>query len=135
MEFVFWPIGLALFIVMIFFCMSMYGAMNHVPADKQKFPGWLVWFFLIPLVGTVMQWIMLPFGIPDSFKNVVGDNKDALVQIKTIHGLGLAVVILMTMSFIPVLNIFAAIPTVVLWIIYWVKVVGFKNQFLLNVAS
>ncbi len=135
MEFIFWPIGLALFIVMIFFCLSMYGAMNRVPADKQKFPGWLVWLFLLPLVGIVMQWIMLPFGIPDSFKNVVGDNKDALGQIKTIHGIGLAVVILMTMSFIPVLNVFAAIPTIVLWIIYWVKVVGFKNQFLLNAAS
>lgn len=109
--------------------------MQQVPAEKQQFPGWLVWLFLIPIVSIVMQWIMLPFGMPNSFKNVVGDNKDALIEIKTIHGLGLALVILITLSMIPVLNFFAAIPTIVLWILYWVKVVKFKKQFLLNAAS
>ena len=132
---VLWPIGIVIFIIMIFFCMSMYNAMQQVPADKQQFPGWLIWLFLIPLVSIVMQWIMLPFGLPNSFKAVVGDNEAALLQIKTIHGLGLALVILITITLLPFLGLITGIPTLVLWIIYWVKVVKFKKQFLLHAAS
>ena len=132
MEYVVWPIGIGFFIAMIFFCVSMYSAMQQVPADKQQFPAWLVWLFLIPLASIVLQWIMLPFGLPNSFKNVVGENEAALTQIKSIHGLGLALVILMTITLLPVINVFAGIPTIILWIIYWVKVVKFKKQFLLN---
>lgn len=121
-----------IFIINIFFCLSLYSALKCVPAEKRVFPAWLVWLMLIPIVGIIFAWMMEPFGLPKSFEAVLADNGEAIAKTKVLFGLGLAHVILMTVALFPFLKWIVGIAALIVWIIYWVKVVDFKNKFLLN---
>lgn len=125
-------IGLILFIIFIFFCWSLYSAMKRIPVEKQVFPAWFCWMLLIPIVGYVFSWMMLPFGIPRSFERHLEDNPEAVKKSKTLFGVGLAYVIIPLLAWIPIIGILLSIATIVLWIIYWVKVVNFKKQYLMG---
>jgi hypothetical protein len=82
---------------------------------------------LIPFVDFVFSWIMLPFGIPYAMQAAVADNPEALQKDKTIFGLGLSLMITTSLFIIPYLNLLAMIGAFVLWIIYWVAVVNFRQ--------
>lgn len=117
----------------IFFCLSVYRAMKCVPEQHRLFPAWLIWLSFIPGAGLVIAWMMEPFGVPTSFKNAVAGNEQAVADSKTLFGIGLAHVIVITLVFIPFVGIFLCLPGgLILWIIYWVKLVNFKNKYLLK---
>jgi len=75
---------------------------------------------------------MLPFGIPRSFAKQFSDNQEALKHSEKIFGLGLAYVVVDFFIFLPILGIIFYIATLILFILYWVEVVKFKNNFLVN---
>ena len=142
-------------IASILFCLTLFRTMQLVPKKKRQFPSYFVWLCLVPFVGIIFEWLMLPFGIPNSIRHTAPDNKTLVKRTKTLFGIGLAQVILITFvaaSHIIPLHIpdlvyvnqaghtsisisrsawgAASVAGVVLWIIYWVKVVSIKNEFL-----
>lgn len=125
-------IAIIFFIIFVLFCWSLYSALSRVPEDKQVFPAWFCWLLIIPLVGYVFSWLMLPFGIPRSFENYLSDNPAAVKKAKTLFGIGLAYVIIPLVAWIPIVGIPFSIAALVLWIIYWVKIVKFKNEYLMG---
>lgn len=114
--------------VMLFFCWFMYDAMKRVPEEQQRFPAWFVWMMLIPLVGYIFMWMMLPFGIPRSFERATEGDLEAKKSSRKLFGFGLAWVILCFFWALP--PCFIAI--IVLMILYWIEVSQFKKQFLLK---
>ncbi len=127
------PIGilvLGVLVANIFFCLSLYSAMKKIPEKQRCFPAWFSWMILVPVLHMVFAWIMLPFGIPKSFKQHCKDHQEALAKARSLFGVGLALVILMTLSLLPYVNFATAAATLVLYIIYWVKVVKFKKHYL-----
>lgn len=128
---------LIVFVVTIVYCWMLYQIMENVPSEKQSFPRWFIWLFLIPWVGFIFQLIMLPFGIPNAFKNTFPANQDAIRAADVLFKLGLAQVILTVFGFfIPIhpLNQIAGAAGLILWIVYWVKIVQFKNTYLKKIA-
>jgi len=147
--------GFGLLIVLIsivalaFFCYALYDTMRRVPKEHRQFPAWFIWLFFIPLVGWVFQWIMLPFGIPNTLKKAFATNPVAVEKANTLFKIGLSQMIAFTLSFFLshayskqitlthisfsyLLLLLSVIAAFVLWIIYWVRCVSFKNQFLKN---
>ena len=122
--------SIILFIVFIFFSWSMYSAAKLIPEDKQVFPAWMCWLMLVPVLGYIFAWLMMPFGIPRSFENYVVNNPQAYKDTREIFGLGLAFVILVFFGVIPILGFFAYAAAIVLLIVYWVKVKRFKETYL-----
>lgn len=127
----FFFIMLAVIAIEVFYLLSLYKAMEAVPEDKRVFPSWFVWLMIIPIVGFVFAWIMEPFGIPKSFAAAAGDNQLMKNASNTLFGLGLAHMILVVCWFL-IINFAALFAAFIVWIIYWVKVVNFKNTYLLN---
>lgn len=119
-------------VIQIFYLLSLYTAMEAVPESKRVFPSWFVWLILIPVVGFVFAWIMEPFGLPNSFEAIAGDNQKMKDDSKTLFGFGLAHMILLSVSIIPVIGWITVLVSIVVWIMYWVKVVNFKNTYLSN---
>src|SRR3990167_8541374 len=64
-------------ILVILFCASLFCTMQSIPKESRQFPSWFVWLLIVPGVGIVFQWIMLPFGIPNSIKKAAHTNKAA----------------------------------------------------------
>lgn len=136
-------------LINIFFILSCYKTMRYVPEEKRVFPRWFLWMWIIPLVGFVFGWMMLPFGVPHGLRNTLSTNPDAVRSANTLKGLGLACMILITLSVIThgmfgsitgvhhsvvsTTGSLAAAPFnigfIVIWIIYWVKVVSFRRQY------
>jgi len=124
--------GIVYEIITAIFCFTLYTILQRITPEKRQFPNWFVWIFLIPYVGFIFQWIMLPFGIPNAFKNTFPVNQDAIAAADTLFKLGLAQVILTMFGiFFPIhpVNQVAGIAGIVLWILYWVKIIQFKKTF------
>lgn len=130
-----WGVGVLFIVVLviqILYLLSLYTAMEAVPESKRAFPSWFVWLMIIPVVGFVFAWIMEPFGLPKSFEALAADNQKMKEDANTLFGLGLAHMILISVSIIPMVGWITVWVAFVIWIIYWVKVVNFRNTYLNN---
>lgn len=119
--FVFAAIGIA---IAVFFLLNLSGALSAVkPENRQMQPG-LVWLNLIPLFNIV--WIFIT--VIKLCDSLVAEARDQSLDFgdggKT---LGITLAALNIASIIPVIGILAAIAALVLFILYWVKIAGYKN--------
>lgn len=115
-------------IIQLFFCWSMVKTLKRIPEQKRTVPPFLSWFILVPLLGYVFMWIMIPFALPWSIKNAAIDSKVRSCG-STLFALGLIIMILPFFMWIPLLNALIILVSLVLWIIYWVKMVQVRHQF------
>ena len=126
-----------LIVAVFFYCLTLYRTLQATSKNLHQFPAWFVWLFLIPYVGLVFQWMMLPFGIPNTLKKAVNNRQDAVRDTTILLRLGLGQVIITTLGLfirIPEAMYPLAALELILWIWYWVKILSFKKQYL-NVSS
>ena len=123
-------LGLAFIIANIFFSISLYKGLKRIPPEKLLFPAWFVWMFFVPVVGYVFYWLMLPFGVPRSFREAVPDNPAAQKRASTLFGLGLAQCILLIVALNSYVILFLGLPWLIVWILYWLKAVEFRKLYL-----
>lgn len=86
-----------------------------------------VWLMLIPLFGIVWQFIIVS-RIADSLKTEFLQRKIALTEERPGYSIGLTYNILFCCTIIPLIGGFAWIGGVVCWIIYWVKISGYRTR-------
>lgn len=127
------------FIVFALFCWSIYKGLKLVPEDNLMFPRYFVWFMLIPFIGVIFFWLVLPFNVPTSFARTVQGNEKALDETRTLKRIGLTYTVCLLLpyltfvSFIP--TFIAGLANLVIfiaWILYWIKVVSFRKCYLEN---
>lgn len=123
---------IASIVAMAFYCLTLYRLLQKIPSENHRFPSWFVWMFLVPIVGIVFQWMMLPFGIPATLKKYFANNPEALLKARLLFKIGLAQVIIITVGALalPPIDRGFAFLGIALWIWYWVIAVKFKNRFL-----
>ena len=123
------------FIINIFFSISLYKALKRVPPEKLLFPAWFAWMFYVPVAGYVFYWLVLPFGVPRSFRQALPNNPEAQSRAGTLFGLGLTFCIFLTVSLIPYALAVVGLPWLIIWIIYWAKVVKFRKMYLMDLKA
>ena len=121
-----WHIGFSvvMLVVFILFLITLFNVLNAVsPANRKLEPG-LVFLLLIPIFN--MGWIFfVVIKLRDSLqaeyqaRDLQGDG--------FAYGLGLALSILLVCMYIPILNFLAFIPWFICWIVYWVKMSGYRS--------
>lgn len=122
------------FLFMLAYSATLFFVLRKVPKEHRVFPAWFVWFFPIPLLGFIFQWIMTPFGIPFSLKNAVKTtNPSAVKWAVCLMYLGLIQVLLPTVGFFvkqdPYILFFSA-AGLLTWVAYWFFAWFFKVRFL-----
>lgn len=120
-------------IATFFFCLTLFKILSRIPKENQAFPSWFVWLFLIPWIGFIFQFIMLPFGIPNALKKTFSSNQDAIQSADVLLKLGLAQVILILLGiFLPIhpINQIVSVLGLGVWIAYWIMAVRFDKQYL-----
>ncbi|WP_116964030.1 hypothetical protein [Fastidiosibacter lacustris] len=113
------------YIFSIAFSFSVYKLLKAIPSDKKISPPWLAWMLFIPIVGYIFQWIVLPFGVGNALKKY--QEMEIKLRGDTLFILGLILVILPIVSLIPMTFPFTAITGVIIYIIYWVKIVQVRK--------
>lgn len=132
-------------ILVVLFCASLFSTMQSIPKESRKFPSWFVWLMLLPGIGIVFQWIMLPFGIPNSIKKASHTNRSVVHRTHTLFGYGLVLAIISTMigshhTLALIVNAnddvilhikgLLAVVGMVFFALYWINVVSIRKKHL-----
>jgi hypothetical protein len=116
-------------ILAVLYLMTLSNTLKAVSEENQKMKPGAVWMMLIPGFGLVWQFMVVKAlseslkaeyqkrGLPDDGNNYA-------------HGTGITSAILNCCSMIPYLGALVAIVGIVFWIIYWSKMVSYKNTLL-----
>ena len=126
-------------IVNVFFAISVYKTAKLIPEKFHSFPVWFCWLFIIPFVGTVFKWMILPFDIPQALRQYKPEDAAITRSADKLFKLGLAYVILISIAFLAMyglifavllvfLGVFILIAVIVLLILYWVEIVSIRKQ-------
>lgn len=121
----FWIGGLIGLVIYVLYLLTLFGTLQAVaPQNRRMEPG-LVFLMLIPLFNLFWNfWVVIK--LRDSLqaeftaRSLQGDGFG--------YGVGLAMSILYICGIIPLLGLLALLAALICWIIYWVKMAGYKRQ-------
>lgn len=119
-------IGAAVIIPAVFYFITLQKTLEQVSPNNREVPPTNVWLMFIPLFNIVYGFILYP-KICDSvrkeyeFRGLPSSGDFG-------KGLGTAMPILNICGIIPVLGGLAGIANFVIWIIFWSKMAGYKNE-------
>jgi len=127
-------IGLAFIIIIlagvillsVFYLLNLQNLLKQIkPVNRQVEPG-NVWLMFIPLFNIIYPFILYP-KITDSVKLEM-ESRGMAEQGDYGRGIGIALPILGLCGIIPVIGTLASIANLVLFIIFWVKMAGYKTK-------
>ncbi|OHX12473.1 hypothetical protein [Chromobacterium sphagni] len=116
-------IGALALAVGIFYYLTLHQTMDSVSEINRPLAGGLIWLALIPFVGAIWYMvyiILLSRALKRELaqRGLAGDGA---------AGISLALVILLALCFVPYANLIAFIPALVLWLMHWVKMAGYRK--------
>ncbi|MDA9161527.1 hypothetical protein N9O13_03955 [Crocinitomicaceae bacterium] len=112
-------------VIAIFYLLNLQNLMKSIKEENREVPPSNVWLMLIPVFNLIYAFILYP-KISASVKKELesrgleGDGS---------KNLGLALAITGALGIVPVVNSISGIVNLVIWIIWWSKTSGYKNQF------
>lgn len=122
-------IPFALFLIpFIFYLFSLQATLSTISIKNRKMPPSNVWLLLIPVFGLVWHFFVVK-DLASSISDEAVDKNIRLHEPRPGYNIGLAMCILNCLIFIPGVSIAA----LVLWIMYWVKIAGYKNQLIQSI--
>jgi hypothetical protein len=115
----------------IFFILTQQRALSKCsPANRTMSPG-LAWLQIVPVLGFIWQFFVVS-ALANSLANEFRA-RGIQEEERPGYGVGLAMCITRICVIIPVLGFFSLVASLILWIVYWVKIAGFSAK--LDVAS
>ncbi|MCW3071580.1 MAG: hypothetical protein JWO44_1470 [Bacteroidetes bacterium] len=133
-EFAFGAIAIAVIagiliglIPMIFYLLTLQNTLNEVSPHNRQMPPGQVWLMLIPFFGMVWQFIVVN-RIADSLRAECTERNIPMEEERPGASIGLAYCILFCCGIIPILGSLASIAGLVCWIIYWIRIAGYKTK-------
>jgi hypothetical protein len=111
---------------LVFYLLTLHRTLAACAPENRRMEPGLVWLQIIPVFGAVWQFFVVL---------AVSGSLDAEFRRRGIpaepnpgQSLGLPMCILSVCAIIPVLGLLAVLAGAVCWILYWVRITGFKNQ-------
>ncbi|MHB1765682.1 MAG: hypothetical protein ACYCS1_09185 [Gammaproteobacteria bacterium] len=120
-------------IPLIFYLITMQSALQAVQPDRRSLTPGLVWLNLIPIFNLVWNFFIVSH-VSHSLRREFASRGVTNVG-DCGYGLGIAMSVLVVCTVVPFLGWISWIASVVLWILFWVKVADLKNQLLLGTAG
>lgn len=127
-------IGLTIFVLAavaivftILYLLTLQNTLKAVSEENQKMKPSAVWMMLIPGFGMVWQFIVVK-ALSDSLKAEYLKRNLPEIENNFAYSTGKTSCIINCCAMVPYLGIIAAIVGLVFWIIYWSKIVNYKNS-------
>ena len=119
------------FLPTIFFLLTLHRTLDEVSLENRLMPPGQVWLALIPIFGTMWQFIIVQ-KMADSLQKEFAMRGVQTKEPRPGYSIGMAYCILSVCTIIPFFGILASIGMFVTWIIYWVNIADYKNQLISN---
>lgn len=113
----------------IFYLLMLQRALERCSAQSRTIGPGMVWLMLIPLFNLVWHFILIGH-ISRSLRNEFNLKGTPGVAADPGKSIGLVMCILAASSIIPSVGRFAAIASLICWIVYWVKIAGYSQLLL-----
>ncbi len=117
----------ALLVPLIIYITTLQATLNEVSLENRKMPSGQVWLLLIPIFGIVWHFIVVS-RMADSLSSEFASRGITPDDPRPGYTIGLVMNILLLCGIIPLIGVLASIGGLICWIIYWVKISGYKNQ-------
>jgi len=111
----------------IFFFMSMQNALERCSPESRTMSPSQVWPGLIPLFNFVWQFIVV-VRIASSLRNEFLRRQLPLTEAEPGQTLGITSASSHLVCWIPVISWITAVPSLICWIVYWVKITNYSRQ-------
>ena len=112
---------------LILYLLTLQKTLNLVrPENRHMEPG-LVWLALIPIFSIIWNFFIVT-KVAESLRLEFKQRNIPTGAEKPGYSIGLAYCILVCCTIIPVLGLLTSIAGLVCWIIYWVKINGYKAE-------
>jgi|SRR5690606_31525500 len=122
-------IPFVLFIIpFIFYILTLQATLSAISIKNRRMPPSNVWLLLIPVFGLIWHFVVVK-DLASSISDEAVDRNIRLDEPSPAYNIGLGMCILNCLIFIPLVGIAA----LVLWIMYWVKISGYRNQLLQSI--
>lgn len=95
------------------------------PVSRTMQPG-MVWLLLIPLFNLIWNFFVV-LGLARSLANEFARRGIPVPEPEPGQSIGMAMSICACCGLIPVLGVLASFASLVLWIMYWVKIAGYSQ--------
>ncbi len=119
-------LGLAI-LPWVFFLRTLQTTLDRISGHNRAMPPNQVWFTLIPLFGFIWQFIVVA-RVADSLQAEFTERKILLDEERPGYRTGITYCILFCCGVLPIIGGFALLAGFVVWVIYWLKIVGYKKR-------
>lgn len=110
----------------VFFLLTLQRALSKCyPTNRTMSPG-LVWLQIIPVFGFIWQFFVV-IAVANSLEREFAARRIP-AEPKPGQTVGLAMCITRVLVIIPFLGLFSGLASIVLWIVYWVKIAGLSAK-------
>ncbi len=116
-----------LIIPKIFYIIALQKTLETISFPNRKMSPGNVWLLLIPFFSIIWHFIVVN-NIADSIRAEADNNGVRIAEERPGYNTGLIMCIADCLFFIPMLNIITWLVGVVFWIIYWNKILKYKNK-------
>lgn len=131
-------IAIAVFVLIlipgIFYLITLQRTLEAVSVENRAMPPGQVWLLLIPVFNFVWHFIVT-IKISDSIKNECGRLSIATSESRPTYSLGMSLCVLSIASYIPMIGTMITLVTLVVWILYWIKVNDYRKLILANQSN
>lgn len=118
----------------VFFLLTLQNTLKEVSIENRKMEPGMVWLMFIPLFGMVWQFIIVN-RLADSLRDEFAKKNIKVMEARPGFAIGLTYCILFCCSIIPYLGLLTSIAGLVFWIIYWVKINGYREKLKQSVSA
>lgn len=115
----------------IFFLLTLHRTFDEVSLENRLMPSAQVWLALIPVFGTIWQFIIVQ-KMADSLQKEFALRGLECKEARPGYSIGMAYCILTVCSIIPFVNFLTGFGVLITWIIYWVNIAEYKNTLVRN---
>ncbi|MFC2090300.1 hypothetical protein ACFLT1_05945 [Bacteroidota bacterium] len=118
---------MALFLLpQIFFLLTLHRTFDAISPQNRLMNPAEVWLTLIPLFGMIWIFIIVQ-RLADSLKQEFALKGISCNEERPGYQIGMVYAIVQATTIIPILGILASFATLVLWIVYWIKIAEYKR--------
>lgn len=110
----------------IFYILTLQKALERCALSSRTMQPGMVWLLLVPLFNMIWSFFVV-LALARSLSNEFGRRGIPSPEAEPGQSIGLAMCICTCCGLIPLLGVLASLATVVLWIMYWVKIAGYSQ--------